>query len=210
MDSRLRGNDGYGAGMTVVRGVSIGGRVVRALRYAPVKAPALLRVIGLQGRQRDSRLRGNDGCGARMTVSRGFHWREGCARPSIRAGQSPGATQGDRVARASSVDSRLRGNDGYGAGMTVARGVSFGGRVVRALRYAPVKAPALLRVIGLQGRQRWIPAFAGMTVVHARMTVVQRPPFTGMTVARESRFVETTVKGRADRRRDAESSSERR
>ena len=63
--------------------------------------------------------------------------------------------------------------------MTVVRGVSIGGKVVGALRYAPVKAPALLRVIGLQGRQPWIPAFAGMT-----------------------------VKGRADQRRDAESSSE--
>ena len=125
------------------------------------------------------------------------------------------------VARASSVDGQRPPEPSRGSASFRPReraqalggaDASFGGKVVRALRYAPVKAPALLRVIGWQGRQRWIPAFAGMTVVHARMTVVQRPPFKapGMTVARESRFVETTVKGRADRRRDAESSSERR
>ena len=86
----------------------------------------------------DSRLRGNDGCGkVRLRSNDGYasvsgragaghparrvsahssafgwgrrrHWREGCARPSIRAGQGPGATQGDRVAGVSTLDSRLR------------------------------------------------------------------------------------------------------
>ena len=142
--------------MTVARGVSFGGKVARALRYAPVKAPALLRVIGLQERQRwipafagmtvargvsfggmrpftrrskprrtHDRVAGGQRwipAFAGMTVcgndgyARGFHWRGGLCVPFDTRRQSPGATQGDRVAGASTLDSRLRGNDGCARG----------------------------------------------------------------------------------------------
>ena len=102
--------------MTVARGVSIGGKVVRALRYAPVKAPALLRVIGLPGASTlDSRLRGNDGC------SRG---NDGCSREND--GCSKASVHGnDGCARVS-----LRGNDGQGARRPATRRrVLFGKKV---------------------------------------------------------------------------------
>ena len=150
--------------MTVVRGVSIGGKVVGALRYAPVKAPALLRVIGLQGRQRwIPAFAGNT-----MALRRPHKgMKMGAAAPGVWSRvQGRGWVPAPAYARAGSSRERRvwRGTSIFIA-MTVVRGVSIGGKVVGALRYAPVKAPALLRVIGLQGRQRWIPAFAGMTVM---------------------------------------------